>query len=382
MLSPATTKRSLHRLLTAQRVNEFMRTMVWVAPLTILIWIYAEREQISVAPEVSFPVQVRISSSDRVATIADLSHRSVTVELEGPKVKLDDLRQQLAASLPPGGLVIELDPSTPRGPVNRRTLDLLNNDIPFFKSQGVKVIAASPAQIAIQVDDLTTRELPLVVDDAVAALLEAPPVFSPSSVTVVGPRLLLDRLQGPRPTLRVGLLLAPSANPSLLKTPGPHDLPDIPLTKPQLTLPGEEALASSITLRPDRVRASFKVKQSDVSYTIPSMPVFAVAPGSLLDDYRPLFDPILTNVTVTGSPETIAALKADKLPRKPKALLELSRDDTALSLTPPLPNTAATPNARTLTRRLRFDLPEGLTISPEDQKREIEFSLVPRSKSE
>src|SRR5690242_1264927 len=39
----------------------FAKTMAWVVPLTILIWVYAEREQRDTDPGVTFPIDVRSS---------------------------------------------------------------------------------------------------------------------------------------------------------------------------------------------------------------------------------------------------------------------------------------------------------------------------------
>jgi hypothetical protein len=69
-------------------------------------------------------------------------------------------------------------------------------------------------------------------------------------------------------------------------------------------------------------------------------------------------------VTVRGSPALIAALKRGALTRRPKALLEFGPEDL--------------PTGVTRKRKLRFDLPEGLTLSAQDQGREVEFTLVHR----
>src|SRR5687768_12401586 len=45
-----------------------LKTFLWVAPLTALIWVYAEREQIDKA-EVRVPVVLVSTSADRVITV-------------------------------------------------------------------------------------------------------------------------------------------------------------------------------------------------------------------------------------------------------------------------------------------------------------------------
>lgn len=366
MFSPSSRRRQFEQAFSREKLTAFARTMIWVAPLTILIWVYAEREQIATVSDVTFPVRVHIAAPDRIASLARTEQRAVTVELQGPRVRLDSLRQQLA-SLPAGGLTIELDPETPTGPVNRRLTDLLNNDVPLFKNFGVKVTTASPATLTLQIDELASRDVVVTADPALANF-DAPPAFDPPTVKVTGPKPLIDRL-GPvdssgRPTLRADL----ASNLPQLKTPGLHDLADVPLSKPRIPGLDDPALLDLLSASTDRVRVSFRVRQTDITFVIPAMPVFPLAPAAFLDEYRAVHEPVVTNVTVQGPPELIAALRNDTLAKKPKAILEFGRDDL--------------PPGRALTRKLRFDLPEGITISPADQARDFEFTLLPRSKPE
>src|SRR5213595_2181335 len=47
-----------------------LRSLIWVAPLTVLIWIYAEREQIITTPTPLYiPIQVVSTDPDRVVTL-------------------------------------------------------------------------------------------------------------------------------------------------------------------------------------------------------------------------------------------------------------------------------------------------------------------------
>ena len=43
-------RRQIASLFTRENLVNFARTMAWVVPLTILIWVYAEREQVATAP--------------------------------------------------------------------------------------------------------------------------------------------------------------------------------------------------------------------------------------------------------------------------------------------------------------------------------------------
>lgn len=356
-------RRRFNKLFSRENLADFARTMAWVAPLTLLIWIYAEREQIATVSDVSVQIQVQANGPRQVATVIRPGDRNVVITMEGPRVRLDFLRTQFATDANQSLLVIELPPELPVGPVTRSIVDELNR-LPLFRANGVKVTAASPAQITVDVDELVTREL-FVMADPAAGNFDGVPVFDPPSVKLTGPRAILDRFSDEdaagRPAVRAAMQTLVE-----VRTPGDHINVEVGLTRPALINDAPDP--DQFNLAPDRVRATFRIRQADVSFTIPAVPIFPLAALTLLDDYRPVFEPTVTNVTVFGPPDLIAALRNDTLARKPRAILELTRDDL--------------PAGRPRTRRLRFDLPEGLTISPEDSRREVEFTLVPRTRPE
>src|SRR5688500_5039802 len=51
------------------RFIEGFKTFLWVAPLTALMWIYAEREQVAVLNDVPVTLQAKSRLADRVVTI-------------------------------------------------------------------------------------------------------------------------------------------------------------------------------------------------------------------------------------------------------------------------------------------------------------------------
>jgi hypothetical protein len=355
--------RGLFKWFSRERLLDFARTLMWVAPLTVLIWVYAEREQIATVSDVSLQVTAHTNGPRQVATITKPADRLIVVTLEGPRVRLDSLRDQLSAGGLASQLTIEMPPDGPVGPVTRGTADELNK-VALFRSAGVKVTSASPPQITIAVDQLVTRDL-VVTADPTAANFDSIPIFDPPVVRVTGPQSVLERYSevdvAGRPILRADL-----ANVPEIRTPGEHTVAEVSLLRPEVFRSASDP--GLFTFSPDRVRATFRIRQADVSYTIPSIPVFPLAAATFLDEYRAEYEPTITNVVVRGRPDLIAALRNETLEKKPKAILEITRDDL--------------PAGRTRVRRLRFDLPEGLTVSPEDQLREIEFTLVARNRPE
>src|ERR1051325_4762153 len=86
-----------------QRFVRKLRTFLWVAPLTVAIWIYAEREQVTELNDVRVPIEVRCDNPDRIATIVS-DDRTVAVDLSGPRANLDAVPDRLAGGATPLGL--------------------------------------------------------------------------------------------------------------------------------------------------------------------------------------------------------------------------------------------------------------------------------------
>lgn len=344
----------LRRTFTREKVVGFARTLVYVVPLTILIWVYAEREQIATATDVSVSIDVRAAQPGKLASLQYPAERGLTVEMEGPRSKLEALRQELMTENN-GTLVLDID-SGP-GTVNLSTARLLS-DQPMFKTAGVKVTAAVPSDVTVKIDDVVTRDLTVVA--APGLDFEGTPAFVPPTVKVQGPKSALDRITvldaSGQPAMAVPI---PHAGGNT--TPGQHDDVEVPIPRPEAGTEG----ATAVTFTPAAVKTSYRIRDGATdSYLLPSIPVDLVAPAPFLDEYRAQFPATLANVTVRGTPELIQSLKRGTLQRRPKALLELSPDDL--------------PTNTTRKRRLRFDLPEGLTVSPQDQGREVEFTLIHR----
>jgi hypothetical protein len=338
-------------------VKEFLRTFVWAAPLTVLLWLWADREQVTSLPEVTIPVTVKSSDPKRVATLAAPTDRLVVAKLEGRRSRLEALREAITSS-GGEGVVIDLQAvagSVDPGEMRRSTVEVLNAN-PLFATYGVRVASAAPPELRIGVDEVVEVEAAVVADSVVPAL-DGPVIFEPRVVMVRGPR---DRIQDLLPRTGTGQYQVTADIGGLAKSllPGQHDLPTVPLRR-------VGTATSGIAITPDSVRASLAVRSAGVKYVIPSLPVFALSSGTFLDEYRAAFEPVIKNVTVSGPPEVIAALKQDKLPVRPKAVLEFSRDDL--------------PTGVSRVRKLRFELPAGVTLAADEADREVTFTLQRRT---
>src|SRR2546428_4759368 len=76
-----------------------LRSLVWVAPLTVLIWIYAEREQVN-WQTVQIQVEVRSGAPGQVAHLADSRGGTVSATIRGPKARVGQAVEALQAGVP------------------------------------------------------------------------------------------------------------------------------------------------------------------------------------------------------------------------------------------------------------------------------------------
>src|SRR3982751_2273948 len=86
-------KRSFREAFSKQQLIEGVKAFLWVAPLTILIWIYAEREQLATQKNFPIPVEVRSSDPRQVIEIVSPLDGTVRADLVGPRAQLDRVRE-------------------------------------------------------------------------------------------------------------------------------------------------------------------------------------------------------------------------------------------------------------------------------------------------
>lgn len=343
-------RRFLGNLLTQDKVTGSLKTLAWVAPLTILIWVYAEREQL-VATTDPIPIPITVTSADAkmVVTLLRPAEGVILADLSGPRSQLDAARQQLGGTggIQEVGIVVD---KLVKGLREIPTAAALEND-PLFTLRGIRVSNCQPAVLQVYVDEYEDRELPVAAPPSFTNLVAAP-IFEPATVKVRAPKRAWEKapIEGPLQAL------ANLASIADLATPREHKIPAVRVFVPGLS---DEP---NVSITPATVKATLEVRQPDRQLRLPSMVVFPSGPAFLLKQYRVACPDVINNVNVVGPPDKIAMLERPDYP-KPWALLEVSRDD-------------ATGAFRK--KRLRFmDLPDLVQVMPEDAQREVEFKLVP-----
>jgi len=326
-----------------EKMVEGIKTLAWVIPLTLLIWIYAEREQV-VTPNISnVVVNVRSNDATRYVETAGPEKPRISLQLSGPQQALERVRESLGLN----GLTIDLGSSmgTGRGQSVNIVNSIQNQEL--FKSNGVTVQEAQPPQVSVDVDRIARLELPVLVPANITNL-SPESRFEPAKVTVSGPSSLLTDVK----------VYAKLDGYDQLKKPGAHVIAGVPLVlSPALP-------ADKVHLLPSQITANVTVLANDVSYLIPyAIPIWVDTPPTTFKNY----DLSLTNgdsianVTVIGSKQGIDAIKDGSF--IVKARLEV--DPT-------------TDSGKDMSKALKYELPEGVKVDPGTAARTVDFHLTLR----
>jgi hypothetical protein len=319
------------------------RALAWVAPLTLLIWIYAEREQ--QAPGTArFQIILKSADPTQVATFISAGEQNVMANLKGPKARLDEAMEKLDPRSGGGPVQIVIEGNRPPGQYEIDILAQIQKDSRLGDA-GVTVEDCQPRHVRVDVDSLQEVELD-VRPDPLAKFLAAP-IFNPPKVRVTLPAALLRGATGE--------VYAKANLPQL--PPGAHSLKAVRLTV--------EGLTERVAPKPDTVSATVEVGQSDVAFLISSMPVFAVVSGELTQKYFVKHDQFLTNVWVFGPPEKIKALENFTLTPRPQARFQVTADDVG---------------GKRVTRELEYVLPEGIR-KRDDAPTTISFEMIAKEAS-
>jgi hypothetical protein len=322
-----------------------LRSLLWVAPLTLLIWIYAEREQ-QIPGTARFQIAIKSADPAQVASFANANDQNVTATLKGPKARLDEAKEKLDPRSSAGPVQILIDGNRPPGQYQIDILSQIQKDF-RLDNNGITVVDCTPRDVRVDVDALQEVELEVKADPQ--ARFVAPPVFNPPRVKLTAPASAIKTAKGE--------LFARANLPRL--TQGPHTLNSVPVTVEGLSDP------KGVVVRPSAVSASVEVGQADMSFTIPSLPVFPVPTPDVWQKQTIRYTQFLPNVNVYGPPDKIEQLKNGTLKPTPEARFKVTDNDVG---------------GKKVTRELDYVLPQGISKG-DDAPKQIEFELVPREPS-
>jgi hypothetical protein len=349
-------RRWVRRNTSRDAIVSSLKTLAWVVPLTLLIWVYAEREQET--PQRDVPILISVKSNDPNRVVKLTKDIVVQADLRGPRSQLDTVRAELAKSNESQAIRIDIPNSLPTGLADIPVQQIEN--APLFVDNGIKVENIHPGTVQVLIDKLDTRELPVEVRPADSAALSSHPVFTPATVKLRAPLQVIESYEG-KGELKV---YADIAVLDVLQQPGTHEnVPNIPLVTP--------VKDDNVSLSQTTVKGSIEVKAADAHDTLNSLPVWVGGAPPVMRDYEvQLTQPVITNVTVTGPADKIQELMKPDSPMRAeaRAWLIVTREDT---------RTVGTVQSK----KLLYVLPKGVTVSPQDEGRLFEFKLVNKSAS-
>ena len=118
-----------------RRVYYVIRNLTLVVPLTVLVWLYAERETIQ-PDQVVVPVMVRAERADRIAELATSADRVLSIKVSGTRARIQQVRDELAKTQ---GLEIVAPAQLELGPqVALPAMEAVNAN-PIFLQRGITV---------------------------------------------------------------------------------------------------------------------------------------------------------------------------------------------------------------------------------------------------
>ena len=297
-----------------------MTTLALVAPLTVLIWVWAEREQTTEYKPI-LTLNVHALNPSRSMSVVDVNGENrpvnVGVTLVGPKSGIDALRDVINNDASHARITLEVpDDADPTGTHDVNVQPLLDEQ-KLFREYGVTVKSAEPSTVKVRSDDLVTRDVKVTIPDAYAGRIEAI-VSEPATVRMRGPASLLDKLAAVG-TLRADVDVAPL----VVK----HD------ADPTAALPTELPIRpiSGVAFEPPQV-AKVRVRFSEAETAVLRQIVVYVSQPSKLKARVTVEPYMLNGVKISGPPDVVRQLQAKDADNRPfYAQLRIDRADVGQS---------------------------------------------------
>jgi hypothetical protein len=336
-----------------QFVN-FLKNLVWVIPLTLLIWVYAEREQTVTLSTEPISIDVRTNAHDRIVNLRLPRDKNIIVELSGPRAQIDRVRELLRPRPGPNSeaaVQIYVDPQIDTGPQQLLTVSQINN-LPVFKNNGITVKSAQPPYLSVDIDVFETRNVPVRPPPEIAGMLSDQTRFVPDVVEIRAPKLDLEKADAEGALFVYANL--PKRDELKVKT-GLYSVENVPVYWPRQR--------ENVSLTPLTVSARLDIKQRDAEYTIPSVPIVKQSTADFDQHYVLVFTggSTIPNGAVTGPLEQIELIKKGEL--KVKARLDIS--DL-------LDYTVGAQDRRPL----QWDLPPGVALTKETKDRAANWAFT------
>ena len=340
--------RAIRRRLSMESTRESLKTLVWVAPLTVLIWFYAERKAATAPVKVQFSVEVTSPVPGQIVKTDAKVAGSFSAKLNGPLGSVTDAQRELLKR----PLRIQLKADEPLNVERTLVADVIERSEFFNAYAGVTVSDVTPAELVYRIDRISERQVPIRIRDELQAQLSDVPAFDPPTVKVIGPEETLKQADAANELVAY----ADFAGRTELRTPGAHDLFNVPLRLASTR--SDLSLATTYTL------AKVQVKQPDQTRVIGSVPIWIAASPPVLDRFTiELKEATIDRVTCIGPDDAIASLDKRVLTARLTVTIDKSR------------------STEWQTGEVTYDLPARVTVDPASARRTVQFKVKPREGS-
>jgi hypothetical protein len=347
---PSRLRRWARDTFTREQMVSGLKQLAWVAPLTMLIWVYAEREQQVQARDIRFNVEVR-SNNPRVAVhLVDPADGTVSVDLRGPRNQVDSLRSDLGSRS--SAVRFEVPADLKEGTHQIPITAVVNRDARF---EGTSVLNNPVPRVTVLVDPIDEASVEVQVRDEDKGVIDAA-VFTPQKVKVRMPRTTMTSAREKSPGGKLAVYADLAALPD--RTPGRKT--DVSGVRVYVA----NADASEVVIDPPTVTASFEAREQAQVYPIPEVPILEMPATQLRELVTVKLERVnLFDVRVVGPPAAIAEIERNK-GAGVKALVSIDADDRDQG-----------PRRKDIT----FWTPEGVKIHPDDAKQTVEVTVTTRS---
>jgi hypothetical protein len=239
---------------------------------------------------------------------------TVIVEMSGPRVGVEGIKDAVASDVSKGRLTIDVGDYEPGGPYTV-VLDSILDQQKIFRDYGVTVHATDPAKLSIMVDRQVERDVPVSLPAEIADGVQTS-TFEPKTVKVRGPERTIAQLE------KAGLLRAE------LEIANLDDLRARPVPTPPLAnVPLRPIEAAGVTFDVAAVSKVTLQLSEEKQGEIPSMVIYISKPAALEGHVTASVTPaFLTGVKVIGPSDTLRQLREAKL-SPGYAVLTITRED-------------------------------------------------------
>ncbi len=304
-----------------------LKTFVVVSLVSVLIWIVAEGESLSIE---RVEVVVRLIADSEEGEGEAVAMRPVAedgwtgrviVELEGATAEVSRLRERLREpiGLSPGDAGVPVDPG-------RHTLDIADalRQSDAFEGSGVAISAVEPETAGVLIDRVRWQEFDVAVDIPDLASASSP-VADPRRVRVLVPSLLAEHAGAAR-SLTASLTSEQVAG---LKVGQRNVIANVPVG-----LPGPLAGHPFVRVQPDGVSVTVTLENRVDSVTLDNVPVQIRRPAFEAERWTVRVDPadhLLQDVTVTGPSDLIEQIRSQELTVFATVVLTLDDRDAGIT---------------------------------------------------